>query len=483
MRAHPDRATKRATMPPELRRTVAVVMLGATLPFVDSTIVNVALHSLSAGLHAPLVRVQWVVTGYLLALAAVIPVTGWAARRMGPSRLYLLALACFTAGSALCMVSADLGMLVAARVLQGAGGGAILPVGTMIWAAQAGKARMARVMALIGVPIVAAPMLGPTLGGLLIAAAGWRAVFAVNVPVGVAGIVLAARLLPRTRGGRAGPLDLPGAVLAAAGTTGVTYGLVLIGGDARVTTAVLPALAIGLACLAGFVVRAARVRRPLLDVRLYTNRVFTAAAISSCGLGAAMFGGMILLPLYFQVVRGDSVIRTGMLLIPSGVGALLANRATAPLTDRFGSGVTALTGGLIGMAATVPLVFLGAHTSYPWLAVAMAGRGVGTGLALVPAMTAAYRALPAGKIADATPQLNIVQRVGGAVGTAALAVVLARAGPYSAGTPVAAAAAFGTAFAWVLALTAVATAPTLWLIAAERTARRRERCAPTAGKG
>lgn len=467
-----------ARMPPVLRRAVAVVMLGATLPFLDSTIVNIALHSLAVGLHAPLVQVQWVVTGYLLALAAVIPITGWAARRLGTTRLYLAALACFTAGSALCAVSANTDMLIAARVVQGAGGGAILPVGTMIWAAQASKAQMARVMALIGIPIVAAPMLGPTIGGLLIAGAGWQAIFAINVPIGIAGLVLAVRLLPKAPGGDAGPLDLPGVVLAAAGTVGVTYGLARIGNHAGVDTTTLLTVAVGLACLTGFAVRAVRARRPLLDVRLYASQVFTAAAISSFSLGAAMFGGMILLPLYFQIVRGDNVILAGLLLIPSGVGALLANRATAVLTDRYGSGVTAMTGGLIGTASTVPLIYLGASTPYAWLAVVMVFRGVGVGLALVPVMTAAYRALPAGKIADATPQLNVVQRVGGAIGTAVLTVVLVRAGLHVAGSPAAAAAAFGTAFVWVLALTAVATAPTLWLVRAERTAGRREHPAP-----
>lgn len=371
-----DHAAAAGPFPPALRRSIAVIMIGSALSFLDSTIVNVALRSLSVSLHAPLAQVQWVVTGYLLALAAVIPVTGWAARRAGPSRLYLAALAVFTIGSALCALSRSAGMLIACRVLQGAGGGAILPAGTIIWTGQAGKAQMARVMSLIGVPVVLAPMLGPTLGGLLVQGLGWQAIFWLNVPLGVTGIILGARLLPRTGGADAGPP-------------------------------------------------------------------------------------------YFQVVRGQDVIATGLLLAPSGVGALLANRLAAPMTDRLGAGATALAGGLVSLVSTVPFVFLGARTSYLLLCLVMVIRGAGTGLSLMPAMTAAYRALPPTKIADATPQLNVLQRVGGSIGTATFTVILTRQLAHAA-SPAAAAGAFGTTFTWVLAITAIATAPALLLTRAER---------------
>jgi EmrB/QacA subfamily drug resistance transporter len=455
---------------PGLRRSIGVVMIGASLSFLDSTIVNVALHSLSVTLHASLADVQWVVTGYLLALATVIPATGWAARRVGAPRLYVAALVVFTAGSALCALSRSAGMLVACRVLQGLGGGAVLPAGTIIWTGQAGKAQMARVMSLIGIPVVLAPMLGPTLGGLLIQGLGWQAIFWLNVPLGIAGVILAARLLPRSHGSDDGPLDLAGLVLAAGGTTGITYGLAQIGTQGASAATVIAALAAGTGLLAAFILRSARIARPLLDVRLYASRAFAAASVTTFSLGAAMFGGMILMPLYFQVVRGQDVIATGLLLAPSGAGALLANRLAAPMTDRLGSGATALAGGLVSVAATVPFVFLGARTSYLLLCLVMVIRGAGIGLSLVPAMTAAYRALPAGKIADATPQLNVLQRVGGSIGTAVFTVILTRRLSHAA-TAAAAADAFGTTFAWVLAVTAVATAPALLLIRAERRTR------------
>lgn len=453
---------------PALRRSVGVMMIGASLSFLDSTIVNVAVHTLSVELHATLAAVQWVVTAYLLALAAVIPVTGWAARRFGAARLYVAALVVFTLGSALCAFAPNVEMLIAARVLQGIGGGAIMPVGTMIWTAQSSKAQMGRVMSLIAIPMVLAPTLGPALGGLLIQCIDWRAIFWLNIPFGVAGVVLAMRLLPRDPGGEAGRLDATGLVLACTGTVGITYGLAELGAAAGLDAAAIAALLLGLAALAGFALHALRVKQPLLDLRLYASRAFAATSVASFALGAAMYGGMILMPLYFQIVRGDGVILAGLLLAPTGLGALFA----APFTDRYSAGITSFTGAAVEVVSTIPFVFLSATTSYTWLCLVMFVRGIGFGLSIIPVMTAAYRALPPDKIPDATPQLNVLQRVGGAIGTAVLTIILSEQ-LLHAPTPAGQASGFGTTFLWVLAITLVATVPTLVLAHIERQARRR----------
>jgi len=443
-------------------------MIGATLSLLDSTIVNVAVRTLSVDLHAGLGTVQWVVTAYLLALAAVIPVTGWAARRFGAARLYVAALAAFTVGSALCACSQSVGMLIASRALQGVGGGAIMPVGTMIWTAQSSKAQMGRVMSLIAVPMVLAPTLGPTIGGLLIQDIGWRAIFWLNVPFGVVGAVLALRLLPQGKGGDAGRLDVTGLILASAGTVGITYGLTELGAAAGLDTAAIVALLVGLAALVGFVVHARRAKRPLLDLGLYASPAFAAASVATFALGAAMYSGMILTPLYFQIVRGEDVIFAGLLVAPVGFGALLA----APFTDRYGAGITAFTGAAFQAVSTIPFVFLTTTTPYTLLCLVMVIRGAGFTLSITPVMSAAYRALPPNKIPDATPQLNVLQRVGGAIGTAVLTVVLddqLRHHP----TPAGQASGFGTTYLWVLAITIAATVPTILLAYAEHQARRR----------
>jgi MFS family permease len=231
----------------------------------------------------------------------------------------------------------------------------------------------------------------------------------------------------------------------------------------------VPILA-GLALVAVFVVHALRIPRPLLDVRLYRRATFASASFAMFCLGAALFGGMILLPLYWQQVRFESVVDTGLLLAPQGLGMALAMPLAGRLTDRYGGGPLALFGTIVTTIATIPFALIGAHTSILSLSVAMLVRGAGIGFAFIPAMAAAFAALDRSELPDATPQLNVLQRVGGSIGTAVLAVVLQRA---LIGTHTAAghAAAYGTAFWWSTVITALAIGPCIVLLRAERKAR------------
>jgi MFS family permease len=225
-----------------------------------------------------------------------------------------------------------------------------------------------------------------------------------------------------------------------------------------------------LALIAGFAMLALRVPRPLLDVRLYRKRTFAAASAAAFFLAAAMFGAMFLLPLYWQDVRQQSLIATGLLVAPQGLGAAVMMPLAGKLTDRLGGGPPALFGVTVCAVATIPFGLIGAHTPIPWLSVAMFVRGIGLGFAFMPATTAALASLQRSELSDATPQLNVLQRVGGSIGTALLAVVLQRA-LTSAHTPAAQAAAYGTAFWASAALTALAIIPCIVLLTAERTAR------------
>lgn len=457
---------------PHVRRIMIVVILGAIMSVLDTTIVNVALDDLSKDLHSSLDSIQWVVTGYMLALAAVIPVTGWAARRFGSRRLYLIALVAFTAGSALCGLANTTGQLVAFRVLQGIGGGMLMPIGQMVLVKAAGPRNLPRVMAAIGVPIILAPVFGPTLGGLLLEHAGWQWIFLVNVPVGILAVTAALKLLPRDTAEEAGKLDVLGLVLVAAGLVGVTYGLAESGSAGSLTdsSVLLPLLA-GLALITAFVLRALRIPAPLLDVRLYKNKAFAAASLTTFCLGAALFGAMILMPLYFQTVRGEDAVATGLLLMPQGVGAAIAMRLSATFTERLGAGVTALIGGAVTIVATIPFVLIGGGTSYWLIGAAMVVRGLGIGLSAMPSMTAAFAVLRPDQINHATPQLNVLQRVGGSVGTAILSVVLSNHLTSAGRTPDAMAGAFGTTYWWVMGVTVLALAPTVLLAVVERRAR------------
>jgi EmrB/QacA subfamily drug resistance transporter len=469
-------------MTPRLWRIAIVVILGAIMSVLDTTIVNVALDTLSKDLNTPLDGIQWVVTGYMLALAAVIPVTGWASARFGARRLYVVSLVLFTAGSALCGFAWSAESLIAARVLQGLGGGMLLPIGQMILVRAAGPQNMARVMSAIGVPIILAPVFGPTLGGLLLEHAGWQWIFFVNLPVGIVAVFAAMRLLPRDVGNpvAAGKLDVTGLALVATGLVGITYGLAESGtAGSLLADSVLVPFLLGVALVATFVVRALKIDNPLLDVRLYANKAFAAASVTMTALGAALFGAMVLMPLYFQLVRHEDAVHTGLLLAPQGIGAAMAMALSGRVTERIGGGLTSLIGGTITIVATIPFVLIEANTSFILIAAAMIVRGFGIGMSMMPSMTAAYAVLRPDQIADATPQLTVLQRVGGSIGTAILTVVLqggitGLAAPSDAGV----AGAFGTTYYWVLGISVVALLPTIVLSRIERRARTTQASSP-----
>jgi EmrB/QacA subfamily drug resistance transporter len=450
-----------------------VVILGMIMSILDTTIVNVALDTLSHELHSSLSQVQWVITGYLLSLAVVIPMSGWAARRFGAKRVYLVSLVLFTAGSALCGLASSTASLVVCRVLQGMGGGMIMPLAMMIMAHVAGPQQMGKVMGVVSMPAMIAPILGPVVGGLILEHLHWSWIFFVNVPIGAIAFTLGWRMLPSIDSGEAGRLDLLGVALLPAGFAAMIYGVSEFGsGAAFGSVKVLPPIVVGLALTVVFCVHALRVERPLLDIRMYANRVFAGAAFTNFGLGAALFGAMILVPLYYQGVRGESVIDTGLLTGPQGIGALLAMPLASRLTERFGGGRVALGGVTVLCLSTIPFAFIGAHTSIVAISLVLVVRGLSIGLCFMPAMTAAFASMRPEQVSDATPQVNALQRLGGAIGTAILAVVLQRTtaahlAPGQAPSPAHLASGFDTAYVWALGIAALTLIPCLMLLRAE----------------
>jgi EmrB/QacA subfamily drug resistance transporter len=461
---HPEASDR---IEPYVWKIAGVVILGMIMSILDTTIVNVALRTLSHDLHSTISQIQWVVTGYLLSLAAVIPVTGWAARRFGAKRVYLTSLVLFTAGSGLCAISDSTTSLVLFRVLQGVGGGMIMPLGQLIMAQVAGPKRMGRVMGVVSMPAMLAPILGPVVGGAILQNLHWSWIFLVNLPIGVLAFVLALRVLPRTDSGEAGRLDTVGLALLSTASTSTVYGLAQLGSNSSLTAPIViyPILA-GLLLTGIFIRHAMRVERPLLDVRLYANRVFGAASLTTFGLGAALFGAMILVPLYYQEVRGESVIVTGLLTGPQGLGMLLVMPWTGRLTERFGGGRLALGGVAFLGLTTVPLAFVSPSSSIVLISLVLLARGVGIGFAFVPAMSAAFASLRPEQLSDATPQLNVLQRIGGAIGTAVLAVVLQRASGGS-HDPTVLAKAFDKAYWWSAGIALLSLIPCFVLLRAE----------------
>jgi EmrB/QacA subfamily drug resistance transporter len=438
------------------------VVFGALMSMLDTTIVNIAIRTLTLRLHTGLQSVQWVVTGYFLALAGALPLAAWLGDRFGARRVYVWSIGVFTLASVACGLSQSIGELIGFRVLQGIAGALTMPAGQMILVRVAGRARMARVMATISIPIIMAPVLGPVIGGLLLEHAGWRWIFFVNLPFGLAAVPVALWLLPRDVPRSWHRPDLPGLALISGGSVAVTYGLASVG---SATIKVAAPLVGGVLLLALFVARSLRTARPLLDIRLYRNAAYSASSLVNFALGGAVFGAMILMPLYYQSVRGQDPVMTGLLVAPTGIGAVIATRFASRLTDRFGSGRTALAGGLVAAAGTAPFMFLGDATPYAWLAASMVVRGIGVSLCMIPAMTASYRAIPPEKIGDGTTQLSVLNRLGGSTGTAVFTVTLQHALVADHG-----AAAYGTAFRWVFGAAVLAILPALILARTERRA-------------
>jgi EmrB/QacA subfamily drug resistance transporter len=419
---------KQPVLTPDLLALAAVVVLGAIMTILDATIVNVALPTLGREFHTSIATIQWVPSVYLLAFASVIPLTGWASERFGVKPLWLASLALFMAGSLLAGLSWSIGSLIAFRIVQGVGGGMIMPLGQTILAQAAGPRRMGRVMSIVGVPLLLAPIFGPVVGGALVGAASWRWIFFVNLPVGALALLLAARLLPRVEPRSYERLDTLGVVLLSGGIAAFVYGLAEVGRAGSLTAVVpLTALLVGLALVAGFVWHALRTARPLIDVRLFARRGFASGAATNFMLGVALFGVALLLPLYFQIVRGRSPLETGLLLIPQGLGAACAISLAGALTDRVGARRVVPVGILLALAGTAAYTQIQADTAYWYLAAALFLVGAGLGATITPAMAAAYQDLSHDAVPRATSAINVVQRVAGSLGVALLAVVLQRA--------------------------------------------------------
>jgi EmrB/QacA subfamily drug resistance transporter len=441
---------------PHLLKLALILVLGALAPLLDSTIVNVALHTLGHDLHTTVATVQWVTTGYLLALTLAIPATGWAIDRYGAKHLWLTALLLFAAGSILAGAAWNIDSLIAFRVLQGIGGGLLLPVLQTVLMRAAGGRHLGRLMAVITLPALAGPILGPVVGGLIAGHLSWRWIFYVNIPLCAIAIALAWRHLPTDQPTRHHRLDTTGLTLLCPGLVAIVYGLTQVGTTRTWTnpTVWLPLL-IGTALLAAFTRHALHTDHPLIDLHLFTDRAFTASAALLFLAGFATFGAMLLLPLYYQQVHGADVVTAGLLLVPQGIGSLLA-RGIGSLTDHIGPRPVILAGILATTAGTLPFTLTAPDT---WLlAAALVIRGLGLSATNMAIMVGAYQGLDRARIPHASSTTRIMQQLGGSFGTAVLAVLLA-AHLATRSTAVA----FGQTFWWAVAFSVLALVPALLL--------------------
>ncbi|WP_198406824.1 DHA2 family efflux MFS transporter permease subunit [Nocardia terpenica] len=409
-------------------KVAGVVVLGAIMSILDVTVVTVALPTFQHTFSTSYAVAAWTMTGYTLALASVIPLTGWAADRFGTKRLYMLALTFFVLGSVLCSFAWNIESLIAFRVIQGFGGGMLMPLGMTIMTHAAGPQRVGRVMAVLGVPMLLGPILGPILGGWLIGSFSWHWIFLINLPVGIIALALAAIVFPADKPEPSQSFDFLGMVLASPGLALFLFGVSSIPEEHTLAAPkVLIPAAIGLVLMVAFVFHALRTDHPLIDLRLFKNRALTLAVLTAMLFAIAFMGSGILLPSYLQQVRGETPLWTGWLTAPMGLGAMLTMPIGGRLVDKIGPGKIVLAGLTVIGIGTVFFTQLKADTPYPWMLAALFVMGLGMGCTMMPTMTAAIQTLTHDQVARGSTLMNIVNQAAGSIGTALMSVVLTNA--------------------------------------------------------
>jgi EmrB/QacA subfamily drug resistance transporter len=401
-----------------------VVLLGAVMSILDITVVNVAINRLAIDFNASLTTIQWVVTGYTLAIAAVIPLTGWAADRFGTKRLYLTSLVLFVGGSILCGAAWSAGSLIGFRVLQGLGGGMIMPAVMTIMTKKAGPQRMGRVMGVLGVPMLIAPIAGPILGGWLVDDVSWRWIFFINVPIGIVAFAAAYIVLDRDEAQPTHRLDWLGMALLSPGLTFLIFGLAETSSHGAGAPRAWVPIAAGALLIIAFLRHSWTAKAPLIDIRTFTHTRAGAAAGVFLLFAIAMFGSLLLVPLYFQNVRGQSALQAGLLMAPQGFGAMITMPIAGRLTDRYGPTRLPAAGLPLAALGMLPFAFVTSTTSFVLLCGSSFVLGLGMGLSMMPTMTAAMQAVPPAAIARTSTAMNIIRQSGASIGTAILAVIL-----------------------------------------------------------
>ena len=425
-----ERADAETKLPPQVRNALLALIVGGIAAILDSTMVTLALHTLVNALHSSDGTIQWVTTGYLLAMAVAIPTTGWAESRWGGKRVWMAALMLFVLGSVFCALAWSDMSLIGFRVLQGFAAGLIFPLMQTLGIKAAGGHASPKLIATVSLPLALGPILGPVIGGVILNWLSWRWLFLVNVPVIAVGLLLAWWLLPADRpdpGTERARLDVIGLALLAPALAGILLGLSNLTQDGGIDQfGVLVPLVAGIAMLGAFCAwaLAPRDRQPIVDIRLLGLRSLGTASTVLFTAGATIYAAMYLLPLYYQQLRGETVLHAGLLLIPQGIGSLAARVLVSKVVARLGARLVTIASFLLAAAATVPFAFAGPHTSLWLLGAALLIRGFAIGTLLIPPMSVAYQDVSLAGVPHATMNTRITQQVGASFGTAIVAVAL-----------------------------------------------------------
>ncbi len=405
-----------------------VVIIAVFMSILDQTIVNIAIPRLQTAFGADVHSVQWVLTAYILTLGVVTPTAAFFSDKLGIKRFYIISIIAFTAGSALCGLAWSLPILIFFRILQGIGGAALFPMSITLLFREFPPQERGIAMGFFGVPALLAPALGPTLGGYLVTYAGWQLIFYINVPVGIAAVILASIFLRESRPNTRTSFDFLGFLFAAVGFGTALYAISSASTDGWASSTVLGFLSVGLLSLALFaateLIIVSRGGQPLLDLRLFKNGPFTTSIIAMLFVVFSLFGGLFLLPIYLQNIRGLSAFQAGLILLPQALASMVSVIVGGRLVDRFGVRAVMIPGLLILALSTWQLSFITLYSPFWWIQGMLILRGLALGLSIQPLTVAGLSEIRPRDLAQASSLNTVMRSVSSSLGIAILATLV-----------------------------------------------------------
>ncbi len=405
-----------------------VIIFGIFMSILDTTIVNIAIPRLQAAFGANLADVQWVSTGYTLAQGVTTPLTPFFSSQLGLKRFYLIVLALFTLGSALCGLAWSLPALIVFRLLQGMGGACLLPLSITLLYSEFPPEERGTALGVLGVPILLAPALGPTVGGYIVTYFGWPLIFYINLPIGIVGLILGFILLRNIAPEGNVRFDLAGFLLSSTGLGAILYGLSDVSTDGWSSSKVIGFLGSGLIALVIFVIVELEIvnrgGRPLMDLRLFKNQPFATGNIAYVMVTFALFGGLFLVPVYLQNLRGQDAFQSGLLLLPQALGSMAAVLIGGRLVDKIGVKAVVLPGLMLLAVALWRFSFVTLQTPFLNFQVLLILRGFGLGLALQPLTVAVLAEIKPAQLSQGTTINSVIRNIASSLGVAVLSTLV-----------------------------------------------------------
>ncbi|MFD2610886.1 DHA2 family efflux MFS transporter permease subunit [Paenibacillus gansuensis] len=386
------------------------IIVGMIMVILDSTVVNVALPGLVKDLNSDISTLQWAITGYTLALSAVIPLAGWMTDRFGAKRVFLITIALFTLGSVLCAMAQTPEQLIIYRVIQGLGGGMVAPIGMAMVFRLAPPEKMGSIMGMLGIPMLLAPALGPVLSGYFVEYSSWHWIFLINLPIGIIALIVGWKYLPKAERRAVPSLDILGIILAPIAFATLAYA-VNEGGESWTSDRTLISLSIGVIALIAFIFVELRQKQPLLELRVFGSSDFTRGIIIAWITQIALFGAFVLIPLYLQGIKGYGPLKTGLILLPQALASGVFMPIGGRLFDKIGVRPLALTGLTIVTGALFMFSQVTVDTGLGYIMTALILMGAGMGFSMMPLNTHILQAAPRSLVGRVTPLTTAAQQV------------------------------------------------------------------------